>query len=313
MRLLITGGAGCLGSNLVEYFLPQGFKILVIDNFETGKRHFLPESHPHLQIIEGSVADFSLMEQAFSSFQPTHIIHSAASYKDPNNWLADIRVNVEGSINVAMAAKKISVQKIINFQTALCYGRPQQVPIPVHAPMAPFTSYGISKTAGEQFLMMSGLPCVSLRLANITGPRLAVGPIPTFYTRLKEKKSCFCSATVRDFLDMEDFFSLVEIVLRQNVPSDVYNVSTGKGHSIKDVFEVVRNYLGVELEDEVSIVPPNDDDVPVVVLDPRETEVKLGWKSKVPFEESLRRTMEWYDRYGVGAVFSHLKPGNVEN
>ena len=91
------------------------------------------------------------------------------------------------------------MEKVINFQTSLCFGRPENLPIPSDHPERPFTSYGISKTAGEMYLLQSGLNVISLRLANITGPRLAIGPIPTFYERLRAGKSCFCSDTKRDF------------------------------------------------------------------------------------------------------------------
>ena len=87
--------------------------------------------------------------------------------------------------NVIEAARDYGVERFLNFQTVLCYGRPEQSPIPLDHPLRPFTSYGISKVAGEQYLAASNLRWVSLRLANITGPRLAIGPIPTFYKRLK--------------------------------------------------------------------------------------------------------------------------------
>ena len=131
--------------------------------------------------------------QLFADFQPGHVIHSAASYKDLRDWEGDASTNVLGSINVIESSLKYNVKRFINFQTALCYGRPSTVPIPVTHPVQPFTSYGISKTAGEQYLALSGLPYVSLRLGNVTGPRLSIGPIPTFYSRLKEAKPCFAS------------------------------------------------------------------------------------------------------------------------
>jgi UDP-glucose 4-epimerase len=184
MRLLITGGAGCLGSNLVEAYLPQGHEILVIDNFATGRREVLPEL-PGLGVIEGTIADHDVVEAAFARFRPTHVVHSAAAYKDPGDWGEDVRTNVTGTINVVDAARRAGVERFINLQTALCYGRPERVPIPVDHPTRPFTSYGISKTAGEAYVALSDLPWVSLRLANICGPRLAIGPIPTFYKRLK--------------------------------------------------------------------------------------------------------------------------------
>lgn len=304
MRLLITGGAGCLGSNLIERYLPRGQEILVIDNFATGKREVVP-GVPGLTLVEGSIADRALVEEAFARFQPTHVIHSAAAYKDPRDWASDASTNVLGTIHVADAASRAGVERFVNFQTALCYGRARQVPIPVDHPLAPFTSYGISKTAGEQYLLQSGLPVVSLRLANICGPRLAIGPIPTFYKRLKAGQTCFCSDTVRDFLDISDFFSLMDLVLQPDAPLGVFNVSTGEGRTVLDVFNTVAEYLGMDPPD-VPVIPPGPDDVPAVVLDPRGTHEAFGWRAEVDFRQTIRRQLEWYDRYGVTDVYSHL-------
>jgi nucleoside-diphosphate-sugar epimerase len=305
VRILITGGAGCLGSNLVEHWLPPGHDILVIDNFVTGKREVVPEM-PRLRVIEGSVADARLVDRAFGEFGPEIVVHSAAAYKDPANWREDAATNVTGSINVARAAETVGARRLVNFQTALCYGRPRQVPIAVDHPLAPFTSYGISKTAGEQYLLMAKTSVVSLRLANITGPRLAIGPIPTFFKRLQAGQKCFCSATVRDFLDMADFLALMDLTVAPGAPSGVFNVSTGEGHTMKEVFDEVAAFLGVQPEGPVPIVPPGADDVPAVVLDASATEKAFGWKARVGFREAIRRQLDWYRRYGVSDVFSHL-------
>jgi UDP-glucose 4-epimerase len=308
MRILITGGAGCLGSNLVERYLPLGHDILVLDNFATGRREVVPSAVPRLTVVEGSVADQALVQRCFSDFMPTHVIHSAAAYKDPSDWQQDAATNVLGSVQVTRAAEAYGVKRLVNFQTALIYGRPDSVPIPADAPLRPFTSYGVSKAAGEQYLMMCAVPTVSLRLANVTGPRLAIGPIPTFYTRLKAGKACFCSDTKRDFLDMEDFFSAVDVALREDAPTGVFNISTGEGRSIKDVFDAVVAYLGVS-PGEVPIVPPGDDDVPEVVLDPAKAQRDLGWSAKIGFKQTIDRMLAWYDAHGVSAIYSHLKPG----
>jgi UDP-glucose 4-epimerase len=307
MRILITGGAGCLGAGLTERALAAGHAVLVVDNFATGQLGSLPPSHPKMEIVTGSVADRGLVDAAFARFKPTHVIHSAAAYKDPEDWLEDTRTNVEGTINVVRAAQAAGVARVINFHTALGYGRPTSVPIPVDAPSRPFTSYGISKQAGENFLAMSGMPFVSLRLANVTGPRLAIGPIPTFYTRLKAGKGCFCSKTVRDFIDMDDFFSVMDIVMRDDAPTGIFNVSTGTGHTIKDIFDIVVDHLGVTLKEPVPEVEPGADDVPAVVLDPSHTIATLGWKPQYTFEQTIRRMLNWYDVNGVTAIFSHLK------
>ena len=176
MRILITGGAGCLGSNLIEHWLPQGHQILVIDNFATGKREVVP-TVDGLTVVEGDIANAQLVNDTFEKFKPDVVVHSAAAYKDPDNWVEDASTNVIGSAYVAKASRACGARRLINFQTALCYGRPTQLPIPADHPTAPFTSYGITKTAGEQFMLLSGLPTLSLRIANVTGPRLAIGQI----------------------------------------------------------------------------------------------------------------------------------------
>ena len=312
MRILITGGAGCLGSNLIDHYVPEGHEILVIDSFVTGKRGNVP-AVDGVNLLEGSMTDMAFLEKAFSSFRPEIVIHSAAAYKDPSDWISDSTTNVLGTINVVQASQRFDVNRLIHFQTALCYGRPETVPIPVNHPLAPFTSYGISKAAGEQYLMMSGIPYVSLRLANITGPRLAIGPIPTFYKRLKAGQSCFCSDTVRDFLDMEDFFSLMDQVVQPDAPTGVYNVSTGVGHTIEDVFNTVVAYLGITLDAPVPVVPAGEDDVPAVVLDPTETEKIFSWKAKIGFQDTINRMLAWYDEHGVTDVFSHLATPDASN
>lgn len=305
MRILITGGAGCLGSNLIEHWLPQGHEILVIDNFATGKREVVP-ALPKLTLIEGSIVDRNLLDRAFAEFKPTHVVHSAASYKDPANWREDIATNVEGTTNVVEAARAAGIKRVLNFQTVLCYGRPESTPIAIEHPLRPFTSYGISKVAGEQYLAMSGLPFVSLRLANVTGPRLAIGPIPTFYKRLKAGSACFCTAAQRDFLDMSDFLAAVDIAIADGAPTGIFNVSSGNGHWIKEIYDLVRSHLGLPADPDVKVAPVGDDDVPSVVPDPARTQSILGWRAKVPFDETIRRLLAWYDAHGVTDVYSHL-------
>jgi UDP-glucose 4-epimerase len=305
MRILITGGAGCLGSNLIEHWLPQGHEIFVIDNFATGKREVVP-SMPGLTVREGTIADQALVSECFAAFKPDVVVHSAAAYKDPDDWIEDSRTNVIGSANIAKAAKAQGVDRLINFQTALCYGRPQQLPIPNTHPTAPFTSYGITKTAGEQFMLLSGVPTLTLRIANVTGPRLAIGPIPTFYKRLKAGQNCFCSDTSRDFLDMSDFLAFMDLAVKPNAPTGTFNIASGEAHSIKEIFDLVSEYLGLGRID-VPVVPPAADDVPVVSLDASETKRMFGWVAKVGFADTIRRQLKWYDEYGITDVFSHLR------
>ena len=306
MRLLVTGGAGTLGSNIIESISDECEAIVVVDNFATGKRAALRPLR-NVQVIEGSVVDADLVNRVFSSFRPTHVIHSAAAYKNPNDWIEDSQTNIIGSINVVRAAESHQAERIINFQTALCYGRPSEIPIPVTHPLRPFTSYGISKTAGEAFVLSGETPSVSLRLANVTGPRLAIGPIPAFYKRLRANEGCSVSTTKRDFIDLSDFMSLLKLALKLDSPTGVFNVSTGESHSIAEIFRLVANHLGQPEAQPVAVSPPGVDDVAEVVLDPSLTTARFGWSAKVPFEETINKMLRWYDVHGVTDVFSHLQ------
>lgn len=306
MRLLITGGAGSLGTNIIEHYGSQCESILVVDNFATGKKAALLPTE-NLQVVEMSITERDKLDSLFAQFRPTHVIHSAASYKDPNDWQEDSLTNVVGTCNVVRAAEKNNVKRLINFQTALCYGRPQQVPIPITHPTAPFTSYGISKTAGEAFVLNANISSTSFRLANVTGPRLAIGPIPTFYKRLKAGEDCSVSTTVRDFLDMSDFLSLVELALADDAPTGVFNVSTGEGHTIEEIFRLVAHHVGKPNAEPVAINPPGPDDVAQVILDPSETEAQYKWKANISFAETISRMLHWYDINGVTDIYSHLQ------
>jgi nucleoside-diphosphate-sugar epimerase len=305
MRILIPGGAGCLGSNLVEHWVSSGHKVLVIDNFATGKAATLPPN-PNIRVVVGSIADRDLVRHAFFEFKPTHIVHSAASYKNPNNWRGDASTNVLGTINLIEAAMELGVERFVNFQTALCYGRPDRVPIPVDHPLRPFTSYSISKVAAEQYLMASNLSWISLRITNVISPRLAIGPIPTFYRRLKAGQACFCTDAMRDFLDISDFNTAVDLVMAQPSVTGVFNVGSGEGHSVVEIYDIVRGHLGLAPDPGVRIEPIGPDDVAEVVLDPTKTKKALGWKATVNFNTTLDRMLSWYDVHGVSDVYSHL-------
>lgn len=306
MRVLLTGGAGCLGSNVVEHLLPGCERVVVLDNFATGKTVSLPVA-PNLEVVEGSVADGSLVEAVFDGLRPDVVLHAAASYKDPNDWHGDSVTNVLGSIEIARACERWDVSRLVNFQTALCYGTPREVPIPVDHPTAPITSYGITKTAGEAFVLSCRVPTVSLRIANVVAPRLAIGPIPAFYKRLKAGDPCTVTESVRDFLDVRDFLRCLGTVIERRDVTGVLNVSSGVGHSISDIFDRVAAHLGMHGRIPDATVPPAADDIPVVVLDPARTTDVLGWRAEVGFDDTVGGMLEWYDLHGVTDVYSHLR------
>lgn len=306
MRVLVTGIAGSLGSNVAERLIARGDEVLGIDNFSTGSADAVPQA-PSLQFVQGSIADGDLVKSYFEKFAPELVVHSAASYKDPDDWSEDIATNVTGTANLVQASLARGVKRFINFQTALCYGKPREKPVSLLHPLAPFTSYGISKTAGELYLMSSGLPYVSLRMASVYGPRHYVGPIPTFYKRLKAGQKCFATDTRRDYVAMPDFLNLFDRIVADGAPTGVYHLSTGTDISIKEIFDSVAAEIGVKLDAPVEVRPSDPDDVASILLDPSQTQAAFGWRPTTPFRHGLRDLVAWYDAHGVEQTFSHLR------
>ena len=170
MKVFITGACGQVGSHVAEMLLARGDEVLGIDNLATGRREHLPEQ-PRLKVVIGSIADRELIDRLFAEFKPDVVVHTAASYKDPEDWYNDTLTNCVGGTNLIQAAKRDKVGRFIYFQTALCYGlKPLQQPIRLDHPKNPAnSSYAISKTAAEDYLEISGLDYVTFRLANVSG------------------------------------------------------------------------------------------------------------------------------------------------
>ncbi len=311
MKVLITGGAGFIGSHLTEQLLVRGDQVWVIDNYATGRRDNL-NPHPELTVTEGTIADNNLVQQVFADFKPDVVVHAAAAYKDPHNWREDALTNVLGAIHIAQAAKAHAVQRLVYFQTALCYGlKPLEQPITLQHPLFSGdyhggSSYAISKTGGEQYLELSGLDFISFRLANAYGPRNLSGPPPTFFQRLTQGKPCFVMDTRRDFIYVDD---LVEVAVKAVHGMGVrgyYHISTGSDYSIKELFDAVVEALGIQLEHPVEMRPRGADDAPSILLDPGKTERDFGWKAHTPLKEGIAKAIAYYQQYGVAETFTHL-------
>lgn len=309
MKVLITGGAGFIGSHLTDRLVADGAEVCVIDNYATGRRDNLA-AHPRLTVIEGTIADPDLVARAFGSFRPSHVVHAAAAYKDPDNWTEDALTNVAGTANIVRASKAAAVRRLIYFQTALCYGlRPLEQPITLGHPLRPDgSSYAISKTAGEHYVMLSGLDAISFRLANAYGPRNLSGPLPTFYHRLTNGKPCFVMDTRRDFIYIADLIEVVMRALNGKGEKGAYHISSGSDFSIKELFDATVKALGVRLEKDVEIRPRNPDDAFTILLDPSKTNRDFGWTTSTELEPGVRAAIEWYKKFGITQTYTHLKP-----
>jgi nucleoside-diphosphate-sugar epimerase len=233
------------------------------------------------------------------------VIHLAASYKNPDDWDEDISTNIVGMINLVREAQTAGIEKFINIQTVLCYGRPNTLPIPVDAPLKPESSYAISKVAAESYLINSNLPFVSLRLGSVISPGLSIGPIPNFFKNILSGLPSRVTKSVRDFLDIDDFLDAFELVINKGSPTGVFNISSGRGVSMLEIYDGMSDLLGGKTAPE--ILDPQADDIPSIVLDPAEASAVLGWVAKVPLSESLTKCIESYKRDGIGEIYTHLR------
>jgi UDP-glucose 4-epimerase len=309
LKVLITGGAGFVGSNLADRLLARGDHVIVIDNFETARRDNLT-ANQQLVLIEGTIADPDLVNRSFDEHRPEVVVHAAASYKDPDNWHGDALTNVVGTVNVVRAAERLDVRRFIYLQTALGYGlHPLEQPITLKHPLQPGgSSYAISKTAGEEYIFLSKLDYISFRLANAYGPRNLSGPLPTFYQRLTSGKPCFVMDTRRDFIYVSDLVEVISLAVEGRGRRGPYHVSSGKDFAIKELFDATVKALDMKLDRDVEVRPRNPDDVATILLDPSETEADFDWRITTPLEVGVAATIDYYRTHGIEQTYTHLKP-----
>jgi UDP-glucose 4-epimerase len=308
VNILITGGAGFIGSHVAERMLARGAHVVVIDNFSTGRRDNL---RPHSDVVlrEGSIADAGLVDRVFTEYRPDVVLHAAASYKDPHDWAEDVRTNTLGTAHVVRAAERAKVSRLIFLQTALCYGlHPLEQPITLNHPLRPEgSSYALSKTAGEQYIALSQLDFISFRLANAYGPRNLSGPLPTFYQRLTAGKRCFVMDTRRDFIYVDDLVAVVVQALEGAGRRGYYHVSSGSDYAIKELYDCTVSALGLRPSEEVEVRRPGPDDVASILLDPSRTNEDFGWRATTPLAEGVGRAISYYRQHDISQTFTHLK------
>jgi len=307
MKILVTGGLGQIGSHITEMLLDRGDSVLIIDNLETGRKEHL-SNHKNLNIVIDTISNKDKMSQLFQDFKPEIVIHTAASYKDPNDWYNDTLTNCVGGSNIISLSVDNNVKRFIYFQTSLCYGlKPLEQPITLnHSKFPASTSYSITKTANEDFLEISGLDFVTFRLANVIGPRNVAGPLPIFYQRLKDGKNCFITKSRRDFVFVKD---LAKVVLRacDGVGSGAYHFSSGSDVSIKKLYDCVVKSMNLPDYPEPEIRELSPDDVFSILLDPKRTYNDFGQIDFTPIETTVDEAIKYFDKYGTLGEYTHLK------
>lgn len=307
MKVFVTGGAGQVGSTVIDMLLARGDRVLALDNFSTGRRDNLTQ-HKNLQLVEDTIVDAAVVEKLFGEFKPQVVIHTAASYKDPDDWGTDALVNAAGTANIAKASKGHAVSRLIYFQTALCYGtKPTQSPITLDHSINPVnSSYAISKTAGEHYVQFSGVDWVTFRLANVIGERNVSGPLPIFFERLSGGKKCFVTPARRDFCYAAD---LARVVVRaaDGVGQGTYHFSSGKDVSIRELYDAVVAAMKLNDYPEPEVKPLGPDDAASILLDPSRTFTDFGQVEFTPLLKIAEAAVERWKKEGVQGGYTHLK------
>lgn len=309
MKVFVTGGSGLVGSTIIDLLLARGDEVVAIDNFATGRRDNLAP-HPNLTLVEDTIVDRATVDRLIGDFRPDIVVHTAASYKDPDDWQGDGLTNCVGSANVAQACRTFKVGRLIYFQTALCYGtNPREQPITLNHPIEPGdSSYAISKTAGEQYIALSGVDWITFRLANVVGPRNVSGPLPIFYDRLAQGKRCFVTPARRDFVFVGDLARTV-VQAADGTGSGTYHFSSGRDVAIKELYDSVVRAMGLNEYPEPELRPLGPDEAPTILLDPARTFRDFGEVAFTPLDEITRRAVAYYRDHGAGAGYTHLQSG----
>lgn len=314
-RILVTGGAGFIGSHIVESLVHAGAKVRVYDNFSSGLRGNLLEIRDHVEIIEGDILNGDLLEKAMEGMDI--VSHQAAqleitkSIEDP---IGDLTTNTIGTLRVFHAALKQGVRKIVNASSACIYGQAMTVPEKEDDhPTNPNWSYGVSKLAAEKyghiFTELHRLPVVSLRYGIVYGPREWYGRVLTiFLKRALEGKPLIVfgdGSQERDFTFVRDVVALHNLCIeREEADGQIFNASTGVATSVRELAELVKRVTGISAPIEYENVQPGElskrldrqrlpSELQIMVLSPEKAGRLLGWTPTTPLEEGLRMEWEW--------------------
>ncbi len=305
MRVLVTGGAGFIGSHIVEDLLRAGLEVAVVDNLSTGKRENVPKGAAFYEV---DLRDREALEGVFRAFRPTHLSHQAAqasvkvSVEDP---LLDFAVNLVGGMNLLELARKYGVEKLVFASTGgAIYGEvPEGEAAEETWPPRPKSPYAASKASFEHYLSAYGqnygLRWASLRYGNVYGPRQdphgEAGVVAIFAERvlkgepvtLYARKTPGDEGCVRDYVYVGDVVAAHRLALLSL--EGVYNVGTGEGRTTLEVLRAVAEAAG--RIPEVRPAPPRPGDLERSVLSPTKL-MAHGWRPRVDFQEGIRKTVE---------------------
>jgi nucleoside-diphosphate-sugar epimerase len=306
MRYLVTGGAGFIGSNTVDELVRRGQEVVVLDDFSAGKAANLAGSKSKIRLIQDSITNLDALRDA--CHRVDCVIHLAAqtsvprSVKDP---IETNRINVEGTLNVLVAAREAKVRRVVFASSCAVYGKTEVLPIPEATALAPISPYGLSKQIGEGygrvFQELYGLEFVALRYFNVFGPRQDPGsPYSGVLSIFNAALLSGTQPTVYGDGEQSRDFVYVENVVQANLlaaeakgaPGLAINVGKGSRSTLNQTLALLGKITGRPAA--AKYAPAREGDIRDSQADIRMAKEALGYRPHIGFEEGLKKTWEWF-------------------
>ncbi len=302
MKILVTGGAGFIGSNVVDAYVEAGHEVAVVDNLSSGKKENL---NPRVKFYQMDIADTRLGE-VFAEFKPRLVNHHAAQISVPlsvDDPLADAHTNVVGFLNLMTNCRQHKIEKVIYVSSGgVVYGEPKQFPASETFPLQPASPYGIAKYSGELYLKFFAAQCgikyVALRYSNVYGPRQIphgeAGVVSIFIQSLLAHKAPTIfgdGKCVRDYVFVGD---VVEANLRavEKGENIALNIGTGCPTDVNELYRIIGEALHIDLK--ALAGPPRRGDLRANYLDASLAGEVLGWAPKVSLAEGIAATANYF-------------------
>jgi UDP-glucose 4-epimerase len=306
MRVLLTGGAGFIGSHVADQLLARGHEVAVVDDLSSGKKENIPEG---AVFYERDIRDGCA--EVFEGFGPDTLSHQAAqmdvrrSVREPT---FDADVNIIGTLKLLENCVRYGIEKVVFASTGgAIYGEQREFPAPEDHPLRPVSPYGVSKLAGESYLhfyhVQYGLPYAALRYANVYGPRQdphgEAGVVAIFSGNLAAGRPSTINGTgeqTRDYVYVEDVARANVLALEGDPPSGAYNIGTGIETSVNELYELLWRASGKDLPPRHGPAKPGEQLRSSV--DPTQATLTLGWHPKVKLATGLEETLRFFEASG---------------
>jgi len=301
MKILVTGGAGFIGSHIVDAYINLGHKVVVIDNLSTGFRKNL---NPKAKFYKADIGDLLKIEKIFQKEKPQIVNHHAAiaevvkSLRDP---LPTLNVNVIGTINLLLAAGKIRVKKFIFSSTGgAIYGQPDKIPADENTPAIPLSPYGLSKLLGEECIKFYakhyGFDYLIFRYPNVYGPRQnpkgEAGVVAIFSGLMRKGKQPTIfgdGSKTRDYVHIDDIVRANIIGLHKG-KNEIFNLGWAKKISDQKIFDTIAKNLNFKKPP--IYAPFRHGEVYQIALSAKKARKNLGWQPQISLEEGIKKTVK---------------------